>query len=214
MIITDIKQLKNGRYGLFEGDKFLFSLDTDTYLSCGVRAGDELDEQTLSQLREQVERQKAKDKALTLLSYRDHAKAELTRKLRRTAGDEAALAAADKMEQLGLVNDEAFAHKLADELFCKKAYGRSRVVYEMTQRGLDRELVQRVVDEMDDDPADRALRFLQKKYPRGIAEESTRRRACAALQRCGYTWEDCRQALKNYEIDTEINNGMDEQDAD
>jgi SOS response regulatory protein OraA/RecX len=50
------------------------------------------------------------------------------------------------------------------------------------------------------------LRLLQKKYPRGIADDGARRRASAALSRSGYTWEDIKQALKNY--------GTDEQDAD
>jgi regulatory protein len=206
MVITAVKQLKNGRYGLFEGENFIFSLDADTYLDCGVCAGEELNEEELERLKAIVDAKKAKEKALTLLSYRDHSRQELKRKLMRTADEDAADAAADKMEELGLINDEQFAQKFAGELFQNKAYGKSKVIYEMTKRGLDRELVCSVVEALDDDPVARALRFLQKKYPRGIADETARRRACAALSRCGYTWEDQKQALKNY--------GMDEQDAD
>ena len=206
MIISEVRALKNGRFGLFAGETFLFSLDADTYASCGIHAGDELDVGALEKLRAEAETQKAREKALLLLSYRDHSKEELRRKLLRSADGEAADAAADRMEELGLIDDAAYARRLAEELLQVRHYGRQRAVFEMLKKGIDRETVLGAVDAFDGDPPARALKLLQKKYPRGIADEAARRRASAMLQRCGYTWEDIRQALNNY--------GMDEQDAD
>ena len=206
MIIAAIKALKNGRFGIFEGENFIFSLDADTYASSSIHAGDELDEKELENLRALVDAKKAKDKAFVLLSYRDHSKEELKRKLKRASGAVAADAAADKMEELCLINDAQYAQRLACELLEGRHYGRSRVVYEMLQKGLDRDIVLSAVEEFDYNPPARALRLLQKKYPRGIADDDARRRASAALSRSGYTWEDIKQALKNY--------GTDEQDAD
>jgi regulatory protein len=206
MIITAVKELKNGRFGLFEDEKFLFSLDAETFADCGLHAGDEIDEAQLEGIRDLADGKFAKEKALTLLSYRDHSKEELRRKLMRSAGQEAAEAAVGRMEEIGLVNDGEYAERLARELFENKAYGRNRVVYEMLQKGLDKELANSVAESLDDDPPARALRFLKKKYPRGVADEKARRRAAAALSRCGYDWQEIKQALKTY--------GTDEQDAD
>ena len=206
MIITSVKLLKNGRYGLFEGEEFILSVDRDTWADLDLHEGDELDEEGLEQLRTLVSRRRAHDKALTLLSYRDHSREELRRKLLRTADEEAAEEAADRMEELGLVDDERFARQLAAELYDRKLYGRNRVIYELQQRGIDRGAAQTVADEFDEEPAERALRYLEKKYPRNRADDGTRRRASAALSRCGYAWEDIRQALNNY--------GLDEKDAD
>ena len=45
-------------------------------------------------------------------------------------------------------------------------------------------------------PEETLLRVLQKKYGRVLGEEAGRRRAAAAMQRLGYSYEQIRRALR------------------
>ena len=201
LTITDIKKTRRGRYSIYADYRFLLTVDEETLVRAGIKAGDSLEQAEIDALVGESVRRKARDKALTLLSYRDHSKAELKAKLARTAGDDAAAEAADEMEELGLVRDDAFAAAYAKELFYRRLYGRERVVYEMLRKGLDRELIERTLDGMEVDTAELLRRFLAKKYPRGLRGPDDRRRAGAALQRNGYAWEEIRGALRELEED-------------
>jgi regulatory protein len=206
MKITEIKQLKNGRYGLFSLEGYLFSLDEETYVLCGVKTGDELLEDELESLKEQAADKKVRDKAFMLLSYRDHSKQELKKKLLRTTDEETAEATAEKMQQLGLIDDEKYAKTFALELIMRRNFGNIRAIYELTKRGINREDAKAVVESIEDDSFLRAERYLSKKFSRGILNEQTRKRAAAALSRDGFGWEEINKALKNY--------GMENYDAD
>jgi regulatory protein len=199
MVISEIKQLKNGRYGLFEAGRFVLSIDVDTYLESGICAGDELSDEQLEELTASAEKRKAADKALTLLTLRDHSGEELRRKLRRSVSDEAADSATEKMRDLGLIDDARFAQSLAEELYGRRYFGRRRVEYELSKRGVERGLAEETARSLDNDPEERAFKLITKKYPRGLATEADRRRAAALLERSGYGWEESRRALEQSE---------------
>lgn len=195
MVVTAVRLLQNGRYGLFSDDTFLCSLSGGALLEAGIAKGDTLEDEELKDLLARAQADKARNKALRLLAGRDHAKAELARKIARTEGAEAAEAAADEMERAGLVDDRAFAERFARELFGRRLFGRRRAVLELSRRGVARTLAEEVCAELDDDPVRRAAAFLEKKYPRASADEKERRRALSALERAGYDWDTARDAL-------------------
>ena len=199
MRITQIKPLKNGRYGLFSGDDFVFSLDEATLAESRVAAGDEIGPQELEALRAKAQRGRAREKALRLLTMRDHSREELRRKLERTVDADAAREAVGRMEDLGLVNDGEYAARYARELIQRRDFGRRRAVFELCRRGIGKETAEQAVDAVDGDPLQRAERFLRAKYPQGLADEAARRRAGAALARRGFDWEDIRRAIEYIE---------------
>ena len=55
MKITEIKMTKKGRYALFCGEEFLFSVDENTYADFGIHKGMDLDDQDLAELRKNSE---------------------------------------------------------------------------------------------------------------------------------------------------------------
>lgn len=196
MRITEIKKLRSGNYGIYADYRFMLSVDEETLIRSGLKEGLELDGPDLDGLLEETNRRKAADKAMVLLSYRDHSKQELARKIARTAGEDAAQDAAEKMEQLGLVDDVQYAGRYARELFFRRCYGQERVLYELTHKGIDRELAEQVIDELAVDNVELILRFIEKKYPKGLDDEASLRRAQAALARNGHRWEDIREAFR------------------
>ena len=196
MRISEIKPLKNGRFGIFADGNFLLSVDEETLVRSGLKPGAEVTGEQLDRLGEEAGFADAREKALRLLSYRDHSKEELRRKLARSASGEAAQAAVETMVRLGLVNDGAYAEKLARELILRRMMGRGRALRELIRRGIGRELAEEAVDGVEVDSAAQILNILKKKYPTCATDEKVRRRAVAALLRNGYEWDEIRDVLR------------------
>ena len=198
MIITEIKQQKNGRFAVYADGEYVLSVNERMLSEPFLIKGGEVTQRQLDGLAAVDSEQKANDRALTILSYRDHSKEELRRKLTRTVGEDEAEKAARHMEELGLVNDDEFAEKLAEELLDRRLMGADRAIFEMTRRGLDREAAREVIERLDTDPQARAARLLAKKYPNGFADDKEKRRATAALARNGFRWDDIKNVLSEY----------------
>lgn len=198
MVITAIEPRRKGFSALYLDGEYAVKIDTETLVKSGWRAGQDITDEELYDLLQSSEQRRANEKALYLLEHRSHAKRELVEKIRRTTSLEAAQAAADRMEELGLVDDEAYARRYAAELLNRKGYAASRAVYELTQKGIDKELALELIEELAPDPQEKILAIVERKYPGCVGDEKITRRAVAALQRLGYRYDDIRQALAEY----------------
>lgn len=63
--------------------------------------------------------------AVDILSRRDHSSKELQRKVARRSGAEFAREAVERLEEMGYVNDERYAHTLAQELYERRGMGKN-----------------------------------------------------------------------------------------
>ena len=102
-------------------------------------------------------------------------------------------------EELGLLDDEAYARALAREMFERKKFGARRVRQELRQKGIDEETAAAVLAEFAPEPdgaRDAIRELVEKKYPAAFGDEKVRRRAVAALQRYGYSFEDIMAVLR------------------
>lgn len=174
-------------------------IDTETFLRWGLKPGDEITDEELRELLQESDARRAQEKALYLLGHRAHSKKELTEKIARTAASqEAARAAADRMEELGLLDDGEYARRYAQELFTRKCWGPMRVKQELRLKGIAPEIIEELLEEYGDGDAalENMRALLEKKYPGWAEEEKVRRRAFAALQRMGYPYGDIRRAME------------------
>lgn len=55
MIITAVEPTKKGRYSVFADGEFVFSVDDETLVLCGVKAGREVTVQQLEAIRQTAE---------------------------------------------------------------------------------------------------------------------------------------------------------------
>ena len=196
MTISRIQETRRGRFALFdEAGAFVFSVDGETLVKNGLREGTVLDAGALVRLHGQSETRKAKDKALTLLSVRDHASGELYEKLRRTFDEHSAAAAVAEMQLLGLLNDAAWACRRAEYL---------EIARDLASKGVERGLIDDALaslvpaggedggDESLDAAACRAL--VAKHYMRKLAAGRADS-VLAALARRGFARADARAAV-------------------
>jgi regulatory protein len=187
---------RHSRTALFLDGEYAVSVDTETLLQAGWKLGCDVTDEELHDLLQHSDAHRASEKALYLLEHRSHSKKELTDKIARTVPRAAAQAAADKMENLGLLDDSDFAQRYARELY-RKGYAKRRVCYELSRKGISLALIEAAAAENEPEPAQAIAQVLQKKY-RDLSDEKDRRRATACLQRLGYGFDDIRAALKRY----------------
>lgn len=139
--------------------------------------------------------ERAKARALRLLEKRDYSEAELAAKLVEKGDDpDSARAAAARMAELGFVNDENYAAMVVRH-YAAKGYGRARIREELRRRKLPRELWDAALDELPEQ-SDTVERLLMQKLRGRAPEGAELRRACAALIRRGFSWEEVSSAAK------------------
>lgn len=204
MVITGIEPRKKGLSALYIDGEFALKLDTKTLLENRVKIGMDIDDEKLHFLVQQSELQRAKDKALWLISYRDHSSRELEDKISRTCQREAAKGAVERMEELGLIDDESFARRYASQLYENKKLAKSAVVYKLCQKGIDKETALEIADELEPEAESQIYAVVEKKYKSVLKDEKGRKRAVAALQRMGYRYGDIKKALEEFSCEGEF----------
>lgn len=200
MLITAIEPRRKALSAVYIDGEFAMKLDTMTLCENRIKAGTEINDEQLRQLIEKSDTRRAKEKALYLISYRDHSKKELQDKIRRTCSTEAAEAAAQKMEDLGLVDDENYARRYAAELLRRKHMAPRGIAYKLREKGIDKDLADCIIEEMDIDAVEEIKIIIEKKYPQAAEDEKIHRRAVAYLQRMGYQWGDIKSAIEKEDL--------------
>lgn len=179
---------------LFLDGEYVMNLDAQTLIENRFDVGRDISDEELRKIITLSNERRAKEKALWLISYRSHSKKELAEKIRRTCDEESAQKAADRMEELGLVNDEEFARQYASRLLFTKRMSKRAASYELARKGIAPEIIESVLSEFENDPREQIREIIEKKY-RNIGDEKVRRRAVAALRRLGHNWDDIKAVI-------------------
>lgn len=196
MKITEISPRRKGMSAVFIDGEYAMMLDTQTLIENRFDVGKEIDDEYLHKIVILSNERRAKEKALWLLSYRDHSKKELEQKISRTSDVDSAKKAVERMEELGLVDDEKFARRYAEQLLFNKKLSERRAVFELCQKGIDKQFAEEIISEFDTDAKENIRAIIEKKY-KNISDEKTRKRAIAYLQRYGYKWDDIKSVLSD-----------------
>lgn len=211
---------KEGRWLVWLEDGSLLRVGQNEVADFGLYQGMELDGGALERLNRSAAESAMKGKALDALSVRPMSRRELTDKLtakpRRRKFDaedgeeperneeelrSRADAVADRLEELGLLNDEAYAAQVARH-YAAKGYGARKIRDELFRRGVPREYWDNALEGLDD-PADTIDAFLEKKLRNWTGDPKELKRASDALARRGFSWNDISAALRRYEDMTE-----------
>lgn len=201
MIITDLKPVKKSLSLVYIDGEYAMKLDTATLAENGITVGYTLDDDELKELIEKSDYRRAKEKALYLISGRDYSKKQLMDKIKKDSSEETAEEVCERIEELGLVNDENYARRLAHDLIYLKKLSVRGAKYKLMEKGIDRELCDEILEEFEVDPVEQLTELIERKYADKLDDEKGRRRTIAALQRLGYSWSDIKSALSDYEND-------------
>lgn len=197
MVITAIEPRRKSLSAIYIDGEFAVKLDTETVLSERLKAGMEIDDERLHNLIKTSDARRAKEKALWLISYRDHSEGELRQKLRKDYGEEAVDKAIERLKELGLISDENFAKKYAESL-SHKHLSQRQIQQKLRLKGIDKELTTETIEELDLDEKQEIKALIEKKYINKLSNEADLRRTVAALQRRGFSYSDIRSVINEF----------------
>ena len=180
----------------------LLRITESELLRFGLYVGLDISPETVVQLQKSGARSETRVRAANMISARPLSKKELTRRLvQKGAEADDAGAAAEYLEEIGALDDAAYAAMLVRH-YSAQGCGPARIRDELYRRGVPRELWDEALAQLP--PAADAMRKVVVARLRGrpMTQEDSRKLA-AALQRRGFSWNDIRPVLNEWgqEID-------------
>ena len=196
MKLVEIKQTSPERFTLIFDDgrqiKSSLGVITERFLHSGAELSDaEYDElysaSTLSL---------AKARALRIINTRPMSRREMYDRLvsKGETPDNAELCA-DWLCDMGLINDRSYAASVVRH-YAAKGYGVSRIKLELKRHGIDRALWDEALEELPEQD-DYIERFLRSRLT-DSEDRAQVKKVSDALFRRGYSWEQIKHALNNF----------------
>lgn len=200
MKITEVSRRRRQLYLLtIEGGEDV-QVDVRTFDESPYREGADITEEQLNALLAASQYNRARERALYLLGLRDYACKELEQKLYAEADPAVAASVVARLREVGLLDDERYAARLARSLSEAKHYPRRRIEQELRRRGVDPLTAQTAAEELDGEDFEQALALLERKYYNKLNDPDDRRRVTAALARRGFSYGAIRRAMDALEI--------------
>lgn len=188
-----------GRWLAFLEDGTILRLGENEVVQFALYAGKELDEEETAALLNSAQRSAWKEKAIELLSRKPQSRKELERRLREwEAGEGETAAICDRMEELGYLNDAAYAEQVVRR-YSARGFGEKKLRDELYRRGIPRELWDEALNQAED-PAGTIDDFVAKKLAGKTPDRKELKKVSDALARRGYSWSDISAALRRYGV--------------
>ena len=217
-------QHQQGRWLAWLEDGSLLRVGEGDVVSLSLYAGKELDEQEAAALTVAAEHSKLNERAVALLSARAMSRRELVDKLstpprrRKRAGEDerepdpealerrredlraSAEAVADRMEELGLINDGEYGRAVVRH-YSAKGFGPRKIRDELYRRGVPREYWDGALSQLsecEDDGGGRIDELVRKKLRGAEPTRENLKKVSDYLARRGFGWEEISAALERY----------------
>ncbi len=179
------------------------SLDSELCEIKGLRPGVSLTDEQLEDLIQESHTKRAKSRAMWYLSRSDCSRATLIEKLNKAFPKYASEAAADRMEELGFLNDEKYARYKFERILSEKWVSVGVAKQLLRAEGIDRELIDIIAEETEVDPIAPIVELIEKKYRSKLGGFAENKKVIDALMRKGHRYSDIKEALSRFNIENE-----------
>ena len=204
MKITEAARRRRSLYLLTLDSGEEVQVDRRTFDESPYEAGRDISPDELAALLALSMYNRARERALYLLGLRDYACRELEKKLLTEATPEVAAQVVERLQEVGLLDDERYAARTAAALSEYRGMPRRRVEQELRRRGVEGELARCAAEDLDREDYQQALALIEKKYYNKMKDPDNRQRVAAALARRGFSYAAVRRAMELYGVQQDI----------
>jgi len=198
MKITAIKQQvkRQDRYSVYGDGKYLFSFSEGELLSSGLRIGQELDENSLSELKDKATIDKAYDRAINLVSRRPRSEGELRDYLKRKEYEnQVSEVVIEKLRARGYVNDEDFAKRWVENRRLLKSTSKRRLAQELKQKRIADDIIRQVLERDETDELEVVKVLVEKKRKQSKYQDELK--LMQFLARQGFSYDTIKSAMQS-----------------
>ena len=188
---------KRERVLVFLEDGTLLRLTAETVVRFDLHPGQELTQGLREELEQAQHAYQIRSHGARMASERMLSKQELQRRLeRKGANEQEAAETADWLEELGAVDDGAYAAAIVQH-YSRMGYGALRIRQELQRRGIPRELWEEALCQLPH--SGETIRALLHSKTKGKPlDREQGRKLAAMLQRRGFTWQEIRPELSAF----------------
>lgn len=176
------------RINVFLDGQFAFGLAAAA--ATGLRTGQVLSEQEISDLQRKDDFEKARMSALNLISRRPHSSEEVRRNLRRKSFDDLLIEqVVDKLTAVELLDDVAFAAYWVEQREAFKPRSRLALRQELHQKGVQSAVIDVALEQVDELSAAHRAAEKQARRWTPLPENEYRVKLGRFLQRLGFPYD-------------------------
>ena len=199
-IITAIKPQKNKkRVNVCLDGKFGFGIDLENFMKLALKVEQELTEKEIEEIVRKAEFQKTYDKLVRFATLRPRSKKEIDIWLRKHKVHKSLHKELfNKLKRLELLDDKKFAQWWIEQRTTFRPRGKRALFAELRQKGIDRDLIKEILDEVEIDEEKIARQLLEKKKYKWekLPKFEAKKKMSEFLARKGFGWEIIKQAIK------------------
>ena len=200
--ITDIKKTKKGKFALFSVDRFLFSVDETVLVSNHIEMGSVLTVFELERIRRESDIDKAKEKAFSLLGFKQYSTKQLRDKLLEKYDENTADCVIRRIEELGYLNDRQYAEALVNGVITAKNMSPKAARNYLYSKGISKEITDELMENYSGNEIEDIRELLERKYRRyDLSDPDQRKKVTASLFRKGFRLSDIAEAIGSMEVD-------------
>ena len=198
-MILKAQRGRGNKIHLLLDDEYRITTDVEFWALNFINDGTDITDEEWEALVNKINYRKAFNKCADLLSRRDHSVKELRDKLLRTVDEASADQAIEKFTEMGYLDDAKFGKALAEHLYSVKNYSDSHVKQELYKRGINRDIINEIIDGAQADSVQSVITIVTKKYLNKLNIEGGREKVIAAMMRKGFSYSDIKSALDKVE---------------
>ena len=227
MIVLSLKNLSSNRVRVVFDDNTEATLPIDLVVRYDLHSGTAVLPEHFSTICAEAELLKARDRALSIVSYRSHSEKELRDKLRQKGFSESASEYAVKwLTERNYLDDSRYAEELMFS-YLRKGYGKRRIHAELIRRGVARDTIQHTLSFLkspagdvqatdglgvrNNETADSESRLMHHGIDRYLEkhlsdpdDRENLRKIKAALLRKGFSFDEITSAVERFRVSHDL----------
>ena len=200
MIITKIEKQKNDekRYSVFIDGEFAFGMSGEDILYFKLAEGKELNEERYKYIMEYVLYVKAREQAYNYLGYKARTEKELRQKLEKSGYPQDIIEkVTELMKKYNYLNDETYVKSHIKDRIRFKPSGKRLLKYELSQKGVSEEVINKVIEETEFDEVEMAVKVLLKKARgKDISDRKQKEKLYVYLVGKGFDYDTINSAFR------------------
>ncbi len=181
-----------------------FNFDLDYWNELCLHENDEIDEETLNFHLKESDYIRAKSRGMWFLDRADYSEKTLFEKI--VAGGisrTAAARAVARLKELGLIDDQRLAARLATQMSDANISKRESYA-KLYAKGIPKEVIKSVLEETDFDEQAQIKAVIDKKYRSKMDKKENIQKVYAALIRKGFSYNAVSEAIRKYPKEIEL----------
>jgi regulatory protein len=183
------------RVNVYLDGEFAFGLAR--ILAAWMQVGQTLSDEKIAQLKASDERETAYQRAINFLNYRPRTEGEIRQNLQKHGvPDDVLEEVIQRLLRAGLLDDRRFADAWVENRADLHPRSRRALAFELKQRGVEQQVIQRSLEQVDDDQAAYQAAQRQSRKLQELDWQDFRKKMYGFLARRGFDYETSAPVVK------------------